>query len=88
VGTFFPYSKQELENTADISRYSEGLGFQLEAGYFFRLNRHFSIGPQFVYKNIQYGEGVDALTSVSGDASSSHTIFTPMVSLLINLYRG
>ncbi len=64
------------------------MGVQLDAGYFFRVSPYISIGPQFVYKNLRYGKATNAVTNVSSDSSSSHTIFTPMVSLLFNLYRG
>ncbi len=86
-GTFFPYSKQALENVAE-SDYTEGLGFQVDATYYFRLGRFLSIGPQLVYKSFRYGKAESASTNVTADASSQHDVFTPMISFLINIYRG
>lgn len=87
VGTVYPYSKQSLEN-ADALTYSEGFGYQLDAAYYFRMGRYFSIGPQLVFKSIDYGKAENAVTNVNTDASASHTVFTPMISMIINLYRG
>ena len=87
-GHAFPYSKQTLTGTTDVSEYSDGLGFQLDAAYYFRLGRFVSLGPQLVYKSIQYGEGESAVTSVDADAQSQHTVLTPMLTLIFNLYRG
>ncbi len=86
-GTLFPYSKQALENVT-VSDYTEGWGYQLDAAYYFRLGRFFSIGPQLVFKSFQYGKAESAATSVTTDANSQHDVFTPMLSILINLYRG
>lgn len=86
-GTFFPYSKQSLENATEAT-YTEGMGYQLDAAYYFRLGRYFSVGPQFVFKSFRYGKAENATTSVNTDATSQHDVFTPMLSLLINLYRG
>lgn len=88
AATLFPYSKQDLDGTADVAKYSEGLGFQLDAGYFFRLSPYFSLGPQLTYKSIQYSDAESATTSVTADANSTHSVFTPMLTLMINLYRG
>jgi len=88
TGTFYPYSKQTLENTTDISAYTEGLGYQLDAAYYFRIGSHFSFGPQLVFKSFRYGKGENATTSVNNDASSQHDVFTPMITIMINLYRG
>lgn len=85
---YFPYSKQTLDGTTDVEEYSEGMGFQLDVAYYFRLGRFVSIGPQLVYKSISYGEGESATTNVDADASSQHTVVTPMFTILINLYRG
>lgn len=87
TASLFPYSKQSLENVT-VSDYSEGFGYQLDAAYYFRLGRYASLGPQIVFKSIRYGRSVDGTTNVSSDASSQHDVFTPMVSLMINLYRG
>ena len=87
-GTFFPYSKQTLTNTTDVSQYSEGLGFQVDAAYYFRIGNYFSVGPQLVFKSINYGQAESATTSVNANASSTHSVFTPMLSMIINLYRG
>ncbi len=90
TGTFFPYSKQEIliPGNTDVATYSEGLGFQVDAAYYFRLGRYFSVGPQFVYKSLRYGKAESATTSVNANASSQHSVFTPMISMIINLYRG
>ena len=90
TGTFYPYSKQTLvgSGATDVSVYSEGIGYQVDAAYYFRLGHYFSIGPQIVYKSLSYGKAESASTSVNANANSQHDIFTPMVSLLINLYRG
>ena len=87
IGTLFPYSRQNLEN-ADANSYSEGFGFQLDAAYYFRMGRYFSIGPQLVYKSIRYRRGENAATNINVDASSEHRVFTPMVSMIFNLHRG
>ena len=87
TGTFFPYSKQTLEG-ADAAQYSDGMGFQLDAAYYFRLGNYFSFGPQLTYKSIQYTEAESASTNVNFDANSTHGIFTPMLAIMINLYRG
>ncbi len=86
-GTFFPYSKQTLENLT-VSDYTEGWGYQLDAAYYFRLGRFVSIGPQLVYKSFEYGKAEAAATNVTSDASSKHNVFTPMISFLFNIYRG
>jgi hypothetical protein len=85
--TLFPYSQQALENQA-VSDYTEGLGYQVDVGYYFRLGRFVSLGPQLVYKSFRYGKAENATTNVTTDASSQHDVFTPMISFLFNLYRG
>ena len=85
---YFPYSKQTLVGTTDVSEYSDGMGFQVDVGYYFRLTRFLSVGPQLVYKSIQYGEGESATTNNDADASSTHSVFTPMLSFIVNIYRG
>lgn len=87
-GTYFPYSKQTITGADDASEYSDGMGYQLDLAYYFRLGRYFSIGPQMVYKTINYKEAESATGTIDVDGNSKHTIFTPMISLLFNLYRG
>ncbi len=88
TGTFIPYSKQSLQNTLDYSAYTEGMGYQIDGAYYFRLGRFFSIGPQLVFKSLKYGKGENVSTSVNQDATSQHDVLTPMLSMVINLYRG
>lgn len=88
LATYLPYSVQTLSGTTDVSEYSKGSGFQMDFAYHFRLGSNFSIGPQITYKNIQYKEAESATTSVDADASSTHTVVVPMISIMINLFRG
>lgn len=88
VGSYLPYSLQTLSGTTDVSEYSKGSGFQLDFAYHFRLSPYFSIGPQLSYKNIIYKEGESATTNLDATADSNHSVLTPMISLMINLYRG
>lgn len=89
TGHFFPYSKQELVGTGDtISEYSNGTGFQLDAAYYFRISRYVSVGPQLVYKSFQYGEAENSVTNNDSSAGSTHTVLSPMLSFMFNLYRG
>lgn len=87
TGSLLPYSKQALTNSADIANFSEGMGYQVDVAYYFSLGRYFSVGPQLVYKDIHYGKAENASTRVNSDASSQHNVFTPMLSMMINLYR-
>lgn len=88
MGSYLPYSVQTLSGTTDVSEYSKGSGFQLDFAYHFRLGRFFSIGPQLTYKNIIYKEAESAATSVDADSNSKHSVLVPMVSVMINLFRG
>jgi len=88
LSTYLPYSIQTLSGTADVSEYSKGSGFQLDFAYHFRLGNHFSIGPQITYKNIQYKEAESATTSIDTTSSSTHSVVVPMISIMINLFRG
>ena len=86
--TYFLTSTQNLTGAGDVSQYSEGTGYQVDVGYFYRLNSFFSLGPQIVYKSFTYTEGESATTRLKADASSTHTFFTPMFAMFFNLYRG
>jgi hypothetical protein len=88
AATFYPYSRQEITSAPNIVQsYSKGTGFQVDVGYLYRLNDTFSVGPQLVYKSINYGEAISTTNAVT-DANSAHNIFTPMLAVMINLYRG
>ncbi len=47
---FFPWSEYNSPNF----RASDGVGFQLDAGYYAPLSKAFSLGMQFTYRNITY----------------------------------
>jgi hypothetical protein len=88
TASFLPYSKKTASTeVTDIAVYSEGMGFQLDAAYYFRLGRFVSVGPQLTFRSIQYRKGEQAANQVNSDANSQHTIFTPMISMIFNLYR-
>jgi hypothetical protein len=87
MGSYMPYSRQSISGALDVTEYSKGSGFQLDFSYYFRLGRFLSIGPQLAYKSYQYNEAED-LTNFDSTANSKHRVLTPMLSLLINLYRG
>lgn len=90
TATWFPYSEQTLggSNTNNVGRFSKGMGFQLDAAYYYRLNEYISLGPQLVYKNFQYSEAVSSATNIHADADSNHSVLTPMLTFMFNIYRG
>ena len=88
LASYLPYSVQTLSGTADISEYSKGSGVQLDMAYHFRLGRYFSIGPQITFKSINYKEGESVATGSDATASSTHTVLTPMISMMFNLFKG
>lgn len=88
TATFFPYSKQTLTGASDVSEYADGLGFQADVAYYFRLGNHVSVGPQLVYKSINYSEAEAATGNLDYTADSQHSVLTPMITLIFNIYRG
>ncbi|MCB0378841.1 MAG: hypothetical protein KDD33_10135 [Bdellovibrionales bacterium] len=88
LGSWLAHSVQKVEGATDVSEYAKGSGFQLDLAYHWRLNSYFSLGPQLSYKSITYREAESATGAVDADADSTHNILVPMVSLIINLYRG
>lgn len=76
---FFPWSEYNSPNF----RASDGVGFQLDAGYYAPLSKAFSLGMQFTYRNITY----NTYTPVGSTTGQSKVIteeeYLPMIGCAI-----
>lgn len=86
LGTYFFQSRQQIEpDTEPYVEYDDGMGFQIEVGYHFSLNKYIHVGPTLVYKNFQYGEAEDS-AGTDAEADSNHSLVTPMLSFIFVLH--
>jgi len=72
---FFPWSQYNHPNF----RASDGVGFQLDAGYYAPLSKIFSLGMQFTYRNITYNSYTPVGTTTGQSKIITEEEYLPMI---------